>query len=672
MKKLIHFINNKPWLCLWLAIGLYFLVFSGICIWKYFQFGYNGLDLAIYNQVLFNSAHGRLFEFTFHQQSYLGDHLELLLIALVPVYYFFQHPVTLLVLQTLILALAAWPLYLIAKTKLQGLWPLLIVLLWLANPFVQNINLFEFHFLPFAIFTLLWTFYFYQHNRFRPFLLMAFISLLIREDVSLVVFMFGPLALIDKKSLKWIIWPMLLAGAWFWLAVKIIAHFSSESAFKFLIYYGWLGENFSQMIVNFFTKPWLALPHLARPGNLLIQLMLFLPLGFLSVLRPKYLLLALPIYLQMSLMGASNSNMILKMHYASLFLPALFIALIYSLSYLKNDKIKSRLGVYLKHRFGPVKLLLGVSAFYGLITLGPIPGVIYKLFNPAYPPEVRQIKRELVESLDNRLPTAASYELLTNLSGRVKIYSLHYAFIGKAQLSELDYRLPEDVQALVIDFGDLLEYQIQFPNNKLWKKYYWQGDDNLRKIIAERGFTATRVIDSLVLFEKKSQPAFELYQILTRVNAITNRRDLKLGETITFLGWTPLPEQDLASQFDLTGKTPSIFPVALYFQAQQKIEKNYQFKVILKNNQGQIVHSKIYPLAYGLYPTSEWQAGQIMQSNYRFLLPAKLKPGEYQVDLQMLDYQGFFTLDGLRSAVMRITKEENLGPLIDLGVVTIN
>src|SRR4030042_6270726 len=100
---------------LWWAIIVYFVIFSAICIWKYFQFGYNGLDLAIFNQVFYNSASGNLFHFTIHPQSYLGDHFEPVLLLILPFYYFFQHPISLLVLQTLILALTAWPIYLIAK-----------------------------------------------------------------------------------------------------------------------------------------------------------------------------------------------------------------------------------------------------------------------------------------------------------------------------------------------------------------------------------------------------------------------------------------------------------------------------------------------------------------------------------------------------------------------------
>src|SRR3989344_3060964 len=204
MAKILNFLNRNQVKLLIIAASAYFIVFSLICILKYLQFGYNGLDLAIFNQVFFNSSEGNLFQFTIHPGSYLGDHFELIILLLLPVYLVFQHPLTLLILQTLILAMAAWPIYLIARSVLAKPWPLIISLIWLANPFVQNINLFEFHILPFAIFLLLFAFYFYQQNNFKAFLLFSFLSLLVREDVALVVFMFSLLSLLDKKGCKWV------------------------------------------------------------------------------------------------------------------------------------------------------------------------------------------------------------------------------------------------------------------------------------------------------------------------------------------------------------------------------------------------------------------------------------------------------------------------------------
>ena len=152
-KQAINFLNKKAWVILLIACILFTIIFVSICAWKYQNFLYDGLDLAIYNQVFFNSSNGDLFDFTIHPHSYLGDHFEIFIIFILPFYFLFKSSITLLVLQVLFLALCAWPLGLIAKNIFKQNWAILLGGIWfLVSPFVQNITTFEFHLLPFALF----------------------------------------------------------------------------------------------------------------------------------------------------------------------------------------------------------------------------------------------------------------------------------------------------------------------------------------------------------------------------------------------------------------------------------------------------------------------------------------------------------------------------------------
>ena len=387
MAKLLNFIETRQKKLLWLAIAFYFITFSLICLWKYFQFGYNGLDLAILNQVFFNSAQGNLFQFSVHPGSYLGDHFELIIPLLLPLYLIFRHPLALLTLQTLILALTALPIFLIAKNVLAKPWPLVIALIWLLNPFVQNINLFEFHILPFAVFFILLAFYFYQQNNFKAWLLFCFLALLVREDVALVIFMFSILSLLDKRSWGWVIWPAAISAIWFLAAIKVIGYFTPSGSYKFLYYYSWLGSTAKEIIINFFAQPLNTLKHVFSINNLLFTIVLFLPFGFLSLIKFRYLILALPIYLQIILGGSTNSVIALKLHYASLFLPALFIALIYGLKVIQKWRYRDLL---------IISLLVGTV--YGFLTLGPILGVAKNLVAGWPNKESLAIKKDFVKT----------------------------------------------------------------------------------------------------------------------------------------------------------------------------------------------------------------------------------------------------------------------------------
>ena len=67
----------KPPAVLAIATAIYILLFGAIGVWRYGNFSYNAMDLAILNQVFYNSAHGDLFASSVHPPTYLADHLEL-------------------------------------------------------------------------------------------------------------------------------------------------------------------------------------------------------------------------------------------------------------------------------------------------------------------------------------------------------------------------------------------------------------------------------------------------------------------------------------------------------------------------------------------------------------------------------------------------------------------
>jgi len=72
----------------------------------------NGFDLGLFNQVFWNTTQGRPFESTMSQalpipHSLLGDHFSPVFLLILPFYFAYPHPETLVVIQTLALALGA-------------------------------------------------------------------------------------------------------------------------------------------------------------------------------------------------------------------------------------------------------------------------------------------------------------------------------------------------------------------------------------------------------------------------------------------------------------------------------------------------------------------------------------------------------------------------------------
>src|SRR3989442_1345808 len=106
-------------------------------------------------------------------------------------------------IQTLFLALGVWPIYLLARLKLEPGWPRL---LWAAVSFLflplAFINLFDFHELSLAVLPLGFALYFLELRRPWWFVLSLASTFFIKEELPLVGMAFGAYLVLGKRDLK--------------------------------------------------------------------------------------------------------------------------------------------------------------------------------------------------------------------------------------------------------------------------------------------------------------------------------------------------------------------------------------------------------------------------------------------------------------------------------------
>ena len=295
-------------------------------------------------------GHGHLFTQTLHPHLSLGDHAELIMPLLYPVYAIWHDPRMLLVMQQAVLSVTAWPVYLLARRRFEasgvtGDWlkvgPLLLAIAWLLYPSVQHLGLFEFHILPFALPLIFMALLEYDRGRLKPFLIWSILALLVREDVSMVVFTIGVLAWIEKKPKIWRWLPMALGAGWFLAAMALIGHFAPAGGYKFMVYYSWLGETPWQAVLGLIGHPLLVLRHVLTVANLEMVLGFLMPLLFLPLLTPRFLVLAILPFLQIVLGAPSGGELVLNTHYATLFLPAIFLSATVGLTKLPSLLVRS-------------------------------------------------------------------------------------------------------------------------------------------------------------------------------------------------------------------------------------------------------------------------------------------------------------------------------------------
>ncbi|MFI5184329.1 MAG: DUF2079 domain-containing protein, partial [Vicinamibacteria bacterium] len=173
-------------------IAIYVAVMSRAQIVKYESFDM-GFDLALQEQIVWNTAHGRWFATSTLASTDidLGRDVILLDALLALPYKLLPDTRTLLVLQTVAVGLGVLPLYGLARIRLGPGAALALSAAYLVYLPVHYLNLYEFQVRAFALGPIFAMFYFLERDRPGPFVASMLLALTTRSDVALVVAMFG-------------------------------------------------------------------------------------------------------------------------------------------------------------------------------------------------------------------------------------------------------------------------------------------------------------------------------------------------------------------------------------------------------------------------------------------------------------------------------------------------
>lgn len=623
------------------AILSFTALFAVITAWKYGIFGYNAIDLAYFNQVFWNTLHGHFFQQTIHPHLSLGDHAGLAIPLLLPFYAIKADPRTLLALQALALALPAWPLYKITKLRvgnfhssfLRAVLPIGVACAWLMSPFVQNIAMFEFHILPFALLPLFFAILAYERQQKLPFLIFALIALLVREDVAFVIVAIGILAWLERRPIWWRIVPAVIGTVWFFIALRIIALFNPDGGYKFLVYYAWLGNSFGEIALNGLLHPIRVFSHVLTIPNIEMVIGFGMPLLFLPFIRPKRLILALGPLLQIILSAPGGGELILQTHYSTLFLPAVFLAGIEGIKALPPMMKKVRRDHATQNvRFSLV--LLAVAVTYSMLILGPLPGVAQR-FGDEEDAERARVLNDLIARIPSNAAVASGYTMLPHLSSRESLYSLHYHFLGVTQFAAAPYALPDDTDLIAFDTYDVRKYQTQFPITKWTADRYEDGYGRLRSVLGMQLFG----LGSGRLYEYVSMEQFGKGMVAE--NTIATGGILATAKSL---------------HVD-TERGSSVLDLSLTWSSADRLDDDLMIRLDISDGIG-IVRTRIFPFAGGLMSAKEL-GGHAVRESLRIPLDG-LEPGEYEVSLSLEKQKTYLAVNGIRSTEIFIKEKETV------------
>jgi uncharacterized membrane protein len=226
---------------------LYVAVFGSLALVRHWAFHSTALDLGVFDQVLWNTVHGRFMESTLSLErcdphNFFLDHFSPALLLIVPFYAVVPRPETLIVFQTIALALGAWPIYLLARRFLVRSEERLVwVAAYVLSAPLAWITFYDFHEITLAVFPLGLAMYFLATRRTIPLLLGLGASFLVKEELPLVAIGFG-VALLAQRRWGLGAFVAIASAVWFLVTLKvIIPAFTGGAPYQYLGRYASLG-----------------------------------------------------------------------------------------------------------------------------------------------------------------------------------------------------------------------------------------------------------------------------------------------------------------------------------------------------------------------------------------------------------------------------------------------
>jgi uncharacterized membrane protein len=313
-----------------LCIALYIVAFGVFTIGRYERYNATAYDLAFYDQVLWNTAHGRFMALSLlgpDGNNFMG-HMEPILILLAPVKLILPDVRWILLIQTAVLAAGAWPVYRIALRRIQNPWiSVFFSGLYLLYPVIGWANKFDFHPLVFVPLLLLLAFDLFETDRLGWCSVCLFLAMICKEEMGLTVAMFSLyVAIVGKRRVFGFTWA--IVGVVFSVASVFVILPMAQSASKVAIQ-GWASERYSWLLKGNFASIMAYVTSYDTVIKLRFLVQLFAPLAFLPLLRPGILLVAAPT-LGLALLSTSLNQSGIYHQYMLPTVPVLFVAAIHA------------------------------------------------------------------------------------------------------------------------------------------------------------------------------------------------------------------------------------------------------------------------------------------------------------------------------------------------------
>ncbi len=413
---------------LYFAISIYATALSIVTILKNNTFLTSGFDLGIFNQSFWTTLFEHRFfystgDLSFNPNgSFFGVHFSPILFLLLPFYAIYPSVEILLVMQSVILALGAFPVYWMARDKLGKNAGLVTSIIYLAYPPLIFMNLNDFHLEAFTSTFFLFTVYYLEQEEWLKYLIFMILALSTIEFAPIIgvfVAFYGFRLYLNKKfrnvktARKCLVLTILVSILTFVLAFKTKEFFNNftsplPSPFHHIL------SNPIQILSVFFAD-WGA--------KMLYIITLLGPLAFLPFLALEPLIMAIP-WIGFSFISTYPPYYSIYYYYSGFVVPFIFVALVEAIE---------RLGLRQTRKIFSILLLS--TAIFGLY----LPVAAGTPWNYQLPTTSNRTEfiREILPLIPSNASILTQNDLFPHVSSRVEAYM----YIPKGTDTSIDYIL---------------------------------------------------------------------------------------------------------------------------------------------------------------------------------------------------------------------------------------
>jgi uncharacterized membrane protein len=423
------------------------LRFGGLVILRHDRYASFDFDAGIFGQAAWLFAHGAQFD-TVRGLPLMGHHVTLGFYLFAPFYWVGLGGQTLLnVSQVLALAAVAPVTYWVGRRI--GLEP------WIAAAaggaallhFSTSWLAWElFHPEVFAIAPLIAAVGFAQRDQVRPYWAMLLGAVIWKEDIALAIAGIGIVLVLGGRRRLGV--PTAAFGVtWFLVATQVVLPWFSPTGEAFYAegFYGDLGNSFTDIAKTFVTNPTRVWQHLDRADALGHVRDLWAPFGYVNLLAPATVLIALP-QLLANLLSVNGFTWDLRYHYVAMPLTAAIVGLLFALGRLRGSWRAFAAGIALAAS-------IATALSWGV-------GPYSRHYGTGYWPHSEHTHQRDLDRAVAMVPSgasvSASYHLVPHLANRELVFSFPNPWKPRNWgIADRDQRDPSTVDWLVVMLSDL-------------------------------------------------------------------------------------------------------------------------------------------------------------------------------------------------------------------------